>query len=260
MNTTNEVTNTEVIILAGGFGTRLQSEVAHLPKPMAPIAGRPFLTYLLDSLANQGTRHVIITVHHMAAKIMALGSHYKGMAITYSIEKTPLGTGGAIIQALKKIKGKNALVINGDTYLDLDLRSILRNFKESESGMMIAVTKVAHCNRYSTIRINSKKEIIGFDLPNEEKSEGLINAGVYVISKKIFNGFHFPASFSFEVDFLSPYIKKIRVLAYQCDGYFVDIGVPDDYRLADRQIPNVVSARAISPQLFQQDFGRVVCC
>ena len=124
----------EAIILAGGLGTRLRSRLTDVPKAMAPIAGRPFLEYLLDRLAAAGAGRVILSIGHLRQVILdQIPENYKGVQITFVPEESPLGTGGAIRQALSHAHEASVLVMNGDTYADLDYSAML--LRQAQSGL-----------------------------------------------------------------------------------------------------------------------------
>jgi len=229
----------EAIILAGGFGTRLSSVVADVPKPMAPVAGRAFLYYLLDALGRQGVGRVILAVHHLADVIEAIGPRYRGMRLEYLREETPLGTGGAIRQALARIEGPDALVLNGDTYLEIDYQAVLRRRRESAADLVLAVRPVADGARYSLVDTDADGRVTGFLPTGAAGRAGLIGAGVYALRRGMFETFDLPAAFSFETDLLARLTGNLRVQTYRCDGYFIDIGVPEDYRRAQTELPDI---------------------
>lgn len=230
----------EAIILAGGFGTRLASVVADVPKPMAPVANRAFLYYLLDALAAQGIGRVIFAVHHLAAVIEAIGPRYRGLQLEYLREDTPLGTGGAIRQALGRIEGNDALVLNGDTYLNIDYQAVLRRRRDTASDLVLAVRPVADGARYSLVDTDADGRVTGFQPTGAAGRPGLIGAGVYALRRGLFDGLDIPSgAFSFEADVLARLTGNLRVQTYRCDGYFIDIGVPEDYRRAQTELPEI---------------------
>lgn len=240
-NRTKQAAHTdEAIILAGGFGTRLQGVVADVPKPMAPVAGRAFLYYLLDALAAQGVGRVILAVHHLAEVIEAIGPRYRGLRLEYLREETPLGTGGAIRQALSRIEGEDALVLNGDTYLEIDYQAVLHHRRETDSDLVLAVRPVADGARYSLVETDATGRVAGFLPTGAAGRPGLIGAGVYALRRGLFDGTDLPpGAFSFETDFLARLTGNLRVQTYRCAGYFIDIGVPDDYRRAQTELPDI---------------------
>ena len=159
---------TTAIILAGGFGTRLQSVVNDLPKPMAPINGEPFLNYQLNYLKHYGIKNVILSVGYLAEKIKAYyGSNFNGLEIDYVVEENPMGTGGGIRLALEKCTESLSFVLNGDSFFDVDLIKFNDLHIQNRSQISLALRKVNNSERYGTIEktkeniISSFKEISG---------------------------------------------------------------------------------------------------
>ena len=222
----------EVVILAGGFGTRLHQVVSDVPKPMAPIdeKGTPFLRIILDDLKKFGTSHIVLAVGYMHEVISNyFGDEYKGMRITYSVEEKPLLTGGAIKKALDNCHDKYVIVLNGDTYFQVDYKMLCDCCKKNNADVVIALKEMHNFNRYGAVETIGKN-IIKF----KEKcfcSKGMINGGVYCIDKSLL--IHEHEKFSFE-DFLSINKQQKKILGIEMDGIFVDIGVPDDYFKAKR--------------------------
>lgn len=218
----------EAIILAGGFGTRLQSVVKDVPKPMADINGKPFLEYLLRYLSSYNINSVILSVGYKQNIIKNyFNDKFNNITIKYSCEEEPLGTGGAIKQALKYINPQTkdgVLIINGDTFFQLDLFKL--QLADKNFDILLSVKKMKDFDRYGTVKIEDTK-IIGFTEKKFQK-EGYINCGVYIIKKDIFNSVSLN-NFSFEtflqnnVDLnITPFISNA--------SYFIDIGIPEDYK------------------------------
>lgn len=228
----------EAIILAGGFGTRLKAVLPEIPKPMAPVGGRPFLSYLLDELAQAKFRKVVLAVGYKAASISDyFGGSYDGVELVYSVEETPLGTGGAIRQALNFCSAERVFVLNGDTFFAINFAA-MRDFSvENGCALAVAVKKVPDVGRYGSLKIDGAR-IISFA---EKKfvGGGVINGGIYCVRKNLQTAM--PAGkFSFEADFLASYCDAGDVFAWESDGYFIDIGVPEDYERAQLEIPQEV--------------------
>jgi D-glycero-alpha-D-manno-heptose 1-phosphate guanylyltransferase len=217
----------EAIILAGGLGTRLASRLNGIPKPMAPIAGRPFLEILLHQLVLANCDRVILSVGHRYSAIKNhFGSAFENMPLEYAIEETPLGTGGAIRMALERSQNENVLVLNGDTFLKADYRALLNFHKAERAAITLAVTEQPDIARYGGVVLD-KHRITAF----EEKGRtgpGLINAGVYAMRTEFPWPLNLPASFSFERDVLVPEVRPLGPLAFPVNGYFLDIGIPED--------------------------------
>ena len=222
----------EAIVLAGGLGTRLRSIVADQPKAMAPVAGRPFLAFLLDTLIAAGFDLAILAVGYKSEQIREhFGERYRSLPLRYSVEAEPLGTGGAIKLAMAQVGATSVFVLNGDTYLDLDYAAMLVAHTQANATLTVAVHGVPDASRYGALDIDDGR-IRGFF---EKGCPGprLINAGVYLLARDLLNRYSLPRAFSFEADFLMPTVKDLKPLAFQTLGIFIDIGVPEDY--ADAQ-------------------------
>ena len=223
----------EAIILAGGFGTRLKGVLDNIPKPMAPIKGRPFLEYLLDDLILAGFQRVILSVGHLHSTISNhFGEKYKTLELVYSIEDEPLGTGGAIIMALKYTHSNPVFIINGDTLFKINYSMMMENYRENIVDIVIALKSMKDCGRYGTIKISGQNTIIEFREKNPEIKEGLINGGIYLIHKNIFDTWDLPQKFSLEKDFFEKYVHEMNIKVCISEGYFLDIGIPEDYKRA----------------------------
>lgn len=215
----------EAIILAGGFGTRLSHIVSDVPKPMAPVNQKPFLEYIFNYLINNAVKHVVLAIGYKGDIIEEyFGNNYKGINITYSTEDTPLGTGGAIKKALNYCKNDNVFIINGDTFYDVNLNLMEDFHNNKESNLTVAVKIMHDFDRYGSVTIQDDK-IIEFKEKKKTVS-GKINGGTYVINKSVFGTIK-NESFSFEKLVLESGI--VDLYAFESDGYFIDIGVPDDY-------------------------------
>ena len=222
----------EAIILAGGFGTRLKHIVSDVPKPMAPINNKPFLEYILDDIEKKGINHVVMAVGYMKEKIEEyFKNQYKEMKISYSEEETPLGTGGAIKKALSLCTKENIFIINGDTFYDVDLKEMKAFHIENKSSLTLAVKEMENFDRYGSLIIENNK-IIKFE-EKKTKAKGKINGGVYLIKKDIFQNIK-EESFSFEKEILED--KETEKYAYESNGYFIDIGIPEEYHKYIKQI------------------------
>jgi len=237
----------QAIILAGGFGTRLQSIVKNGPKPMATIDKKPFLAYILQYLQQQGFKSCIISVGYLQEKIISyFGDIYLGMKISYAIEDEPLGTGGAILNALKHCnKLQPVFVLNGDSFLKINYRNLLNFHIEQKSQITIALKAMENCSRYGLVEINQEKNIVKFDEKKPQQKSGLINGGIYVFDPKIFAEFSLMKKFSFEKDFLEQKIDKIDLKGFVNHEYFIDIGIPEDYQKAQNELPKIIKNKAL---------------
>lgn len=222
---------TTAIILAGGFGTRLQSVVSDLPKPMAPINGEPFLNFQLNYLKHYGIKNVILSVGYLSEKIKEYyGSTFNGINIEYVIEETPLGTGGGIRLALENSKDDLVLVLNGDSFFDVDLSKFYNSHIQTRSQISLALRKVSDAARYGTIETNSENKIISFKEKSGTNENGKINGGVYILDKKLFlQATPSATNFSIEKDFFEKQLTTFIINGFEFEGYFIDIGIPEDY-------------------------------
>lgn len=225
----------EAIILAGGLGTRLASRLDQIPKSMAPIGGRPFLEILLDQLIAAGCGRVILSVGHLRDVIIQqFGSLYRGVPIDYAIEESPLGTGGGIRFALDRAQERSVFILNGDTYIDADFSSMLKFHSASSCPLTMAVVRVNDTARYGGVLIEDQR-IAGF-VEKGRTGPGWINGGLYVIDRNFSWRQDLQARFSFETDVLVPFVSEIRPAAFLCEGYFRDIGIPEDFDRAQDEL------------------------
>ncbi len=226
----------EAIVLAGGLGSRLRSVVTDVPKPMAPISGKPFLYYLLRWLEKNGITRVILSVGYKWETIVnRFGDSFNSIDLAYSVEDSPLGTGGAIALAMKKLKGEQFFMINGDTLFNVNL-SLLADFhKKGNHDLSIMLKQMSDFDRYGTVETDENNRITCF---NEKApcGEGLINGGIYIADKSIGNYFPDSDKFSFEKDFLEKNIGRLIFGGLASDEYFIDIGIPEDYKKAQTEL------------------------
>lgn len=227
----------KAIVLAGGFGTRLQSVVPDLPKAMAPIEGQPFLAYLLRYLKKQGISRVLLSVHYLKEIIMDyFQDNFEGLSIDYVIENEPLGTGGAMLYSLACITTTEPVfVLNGDTFVKLNYHEMYQQHLNQETRLTFALREVQDCSRYGKV-LTDKAHIIGFK-EKGESGRGCINAGVYLMNSDVFRAYPVHGAFSFEEDFILPYLSSLRPHYFMAKDYFIDIGIPDDYNRAKRELP-----------------------
>jgi len=229
----------EIIILAGGLGTRLRSVVSEVPKCMASVAGKPFLWYLLKYLTRFNVSKVILSVGYLREVIYKWIDEVKDefpFAFEYAVEEVPLGTGGGIKLALSKATTNDVVVLNGDTFFDVDLNELMKAHRLYLSAVTLALKPMNDFDRYGRVIIdNVDKRIIEFK-EKEYCKAGLINGGVYVINRLeyIFEGL--PEKFSFETDVFESQCKLGKLFGVVQNGYFIDIGIPEDYNKADKEI------------------------
>ena len=222
----------EAIILAGGFGTRLSSVVEDVPKPMAPVNGKPFLHYLFQQLAETGISRVVLAIHHKREVITDFfGDSYLGIEVKYSVEKDALGTGGGIRQGLTKCEGEQAIVLNGDSLIDLNLANFTEQFERSSAPMSMALRYMEDVSRYGAVETEGNI-LTEFKEKGEQKGAGYINSGVYLIQKEYFLNHTPEGNFSMETEFLEPTSKLGIIHTFPSNDYFIDIGIPADYERA----------------------------
>ena len=223
---------TEAIILAGGFGTRLQSVVKDLPKPMADINGRPFLEYQLNYLAKYGINRVIFSVGYLSETISNhFGNSFNGIDIDYAHEENPLGTGGGILNAFHKRKTKELIVLNGDTLFEIDIESFYKKHIVSKSLFSLALRELESVDRYGSV-ITKDSIIAKFAEKGEYKGQGVINGGVYIINELFFEKAKLPQKFSMEKDVFEKLLNSFDFYGFPFSNYFIDIGIPEDYNKA----------------------------
>lgn len=231
------MTNKEAIILAGGFGTRLQGVVKDVPKPMAPVNGRPFLTYVLDYLIDYHYTKVVLSVGYLHEKVEEyFGNVYQSLEIAYAVESEPLGTGGGIAYAMSFCKSDHVLVLNGDTLFKADLNCLQQFHEQHQSVLSIILRQVPDTARYGSVQTDDNQRIVRFTEKNNSRGEGLINGGIYLVNKDLINQLSLPQKFSFEKDLMEKYVHDLPFYAMRSDGYFIDIGIPDDYARAQREL------------------------
>ena len=224
----------EAIILAGGFGTRLQSVVNDVPKPMAPINNIPFLNYVFDYLKFYQIEHVVLSTGYLAEKILDYyKEEFNGIKISYTKEETPLGTGGGIRLAMTKCTTKDVLVLNGDSFFDVDINIHYSNHVLKQANCTLALRKVDNAARYGTIQLGDLNAIDAFKEKDSVEREGLINGGVYILNREIYlSKTEVNSAFSIEKDFYEKRIKELTIFGFEYNGYFIDIGIPEDYKKA----------------------------
>jgi len=224
----------EAIVLAGGLGTRLRQIVADVPKPMAPIGGRPFLAILLNALASKGFRRVILSVGFMAEKISGyFGLQHAGMELVYVVEDQPLGTGGGVRLAMEQIVSDHVFVFNGDTFLNLETVCVEQQWQARQRPLIVG-REVPDTARYGRL-LAEGRVVIGFT----EKGiygPGLINAGCYVLRRGQLDRFPVGMSFSLESDFLDQAVRRGDFDVFVTDGQFIDIGIPEDFLRAQKDL------------------------
>ena len=219
----------EAIILAGGLGTRLRSAVPDLPKCMAPINGVPFISYLIDNLKNEGVTNFIFSLGYKSELFISLLEEKLPMKnYLIVIEDEPLGTGGAIKLACKKAKDENVIALNGDSLFKVNLKELMHFHLEKKSRCTLALKPMQNFERYGSVEIDAVQKINSF----KEKqfiTKGCINGGVYAIEVASFFQKSLEDKFSMEQDYLEKYSGEGNFYGFVQEGYFIDIGIPEDF-------------------------------
>lgn len=221
----------QAVILAGGFGTRLKSVMGEgVPKPMVAVNGEPFLAHLLRYAAGQGVREAVLSLHHHASHIQRyFGAHFEGVRLRYAIEETPLGTGGALAFSLSILKPEApVLVMNGDCFVRADYAPLMEAHITAGASLTMALKAVDSCARFGQVMCDARGRIAEFYYPGND-APGFISTGLYVVNPDIFQPHNLPPAFSFERDFQVKFLHSVPMHGYAVEGYFIDIGIPEDY-------------------------------
>ncbi len=225
-----QVKDVEVIILAGGLGTRLRSAVPDLPKCMAPVNGKPFLGYVIDYFLQQGAERFILSLGYKQEAITEyITSAYPSLSVQFVIENEPLGTGGAIQLASKEARGHYAFITNGDTLFSVDLQQLLNQRKNCVCSL--SLKPMQQFERYGVVEIDTNGLIKSFK-EKQYYEEGFINGGLYLLDIPTFLSLGLPEKFSFEKEYLEAFYQTIPMKGLIQDAYFIDIGIPTDYQQA----------------------------
>lgn len=235
----------EVVILAGGLGSRLRTAVDGTPKCLAPISGKPFLWFLCQYLKQYDVSHVVFSVGYLKEQVyqwVDMSKRTFPFDVSFAEELSPLGTGGAIKNSLNYIRGEETLVLNGDTFFDVPLDIFFQSHKKTKSHISIALKRMKNFDRYGMVEIDeSNSKILNF---SEKKycKDGLINGGIYLINKNCILNQGLPTKFSFETEFLQNHCGKDGfIYGFPYENYFIDIGIPDDYDRAQHELGNDIA-------------------
>jgi D-glycero-alpha-D-manno-heptose 1-phosphate guanylyltransferase len=226
----------EAIILAGGLGTRIKHLLGDKPKPMANIAGKPFLEYILEYLSKNNFKKIVLSVGYLGELVENhFASTYCRMEIEYCYEKSPLGTGGAISLALENssLVNNEIFILNGDTFFEFNPIKYINLLKSNNSDIILGLKQINNPHRYGTVELNDENKIIKFR-EKRKLDEGLINCGVYLIKKELLDNYKLSKKYSFENDFLELYLDKLNAFGIIENGYFIDIGVEEDFLKAQK--------------------------
>ena len=224
----------DALILAGGLGTRLRSAVADRAKSVAPVSGRPFLSFVLGHLARSGrVSRFILCTGYLAATIRgAIGEHYEGIPVAYSEEVQPLGTGGALRQAMTQFAlSRQFMVLNGDTILRLRIGALIDFHRAQKADLTLALSYARSAERFGTVSL--KGERITSFAARGSTTRGWINGGNYVFSPRAAKALlDMPEKFSIESAFFPAQVARMRCAGYRSRAAFLDIGTPEDFQRA----------------------------
>jgi len=226
----------QAIILAGGLGTRLRSVVSDVPKCMAPVAGKPFLHYVIAHLQNNGIQSFIFSVGYKSESIINfIKNDYTGISYQFSVEEEPLGTGGAVKFSLEKTTERNILLCNGDTLFKANINELNNFHLLHNSDCTLCLKPMNNFDRYGVVELDNDDLIVSFKEKQFYK-KGLINGGVYALNKESFLNKNLPENFSFEKDYLEKFVGEEKMFGLIQDAYFIDIGIPEDYKRAQEEL------------------------
>ena len=222
-----------VLVLAGGFGTRVRHLFPDTPKPLMPILGQPFLTWLLESIRHQGFKKVYLLAHFLSSELLDYCESYCGddLLLEVIVEPEPLGTGGAIAHALFQQPdiSDEFIVMNGDTIFRSDLMSLIR---ARADGADIGMTGmyVDNADRFGTMVLNELDQLVAFKEKGQQT--GLVNLGVYGLDRSIFERLSFTSgNFSFEQDFLPAALAAgMHISVERTESEFLDIGTEESFK------------------------------
>lgn len=228
----------ECIILAGGLGTRLQSVVNDVPKCMASVAKEPFLSHIFDYLEAQQFDHIILSLGYKSEVVLDwLKTQDRSFNVSYVIESKALGTGGAIRYAFSKVISDKAFILNGDTFFNIETSKMFDLQGALRTDILIALKPMFNFDRYGSVEIDKVGRITRF-VEKKHIDEGLINGGVYLIKKDIFENLDLPEFFSFEKEILEGRTTQLQIFGMPFDKYFIDIGIPSDFEKANQDFAN----------------------
>jgi len=227
------------VVLAGGLGMRLRAAVADATKVLAPVHGRPFLEHVLERLAAASLRRVVLLTGYRAEEVeRALGARCGPLRLEYSRETRPLGTGGALRQALERLDTPTVLLLNGDSCCDIDLQAFFAWHRRRRADLTIAAARVADASRFGLVRLSMESKVVRFFEKSAAAGPGWINAGVYLIQRRLLEAMPPGQSLSLEREWLPRWIATERVLGFKCTGPFLDIGTPESYAAAESYFVN----------------------
>jgi dTDP-glucose pyrophosphorylase len=228
------------VILAGGYGTRLRPVMAGVPKVLAPVLGRPFLFSLLDSLAEAGIEKVVLLTGYQADQVQqTLGTKYRGLTLTYSREPKPLGTAGALRAAAAQIRTSLILLLNGDSYCEVNLPALVEFHRGQKADLCLALSHAEDTSRFGRVEIDAVDRVRGFAEKQAGSGPGWVNAGAYLLDTQLVSEIPDDRPVSLEQEMLPHWLEKRSIRGYRCAGELLDIGTPESYASAEEYFRNV---------------------
>jgi len=220
------------VILAGGLGTRLRAVVSDRPKVLAGIGGKPFLAYLLDHLSSSGVRSVVLCTGFLGEQIRQLfGNQYGDLELFYSQESSPLGTAGALRLALPLVKSESALVMNGDSFCDANLRNFWERHVKQDADASMLLVEMPDTKRYGRVVVNTDGRVLKFDEKDDRGAPGYINAGIYLVRRRLLQKIAEDRAVSLEREMFPAWVGQ-GLFGYPSKAHFLDIGTPESYASA----------------------------
>jgi len=226
-----DLSKIDTVILAGGLGTRLKPVFKDKPKCLVPINGKPFIDFLLDNYVEQGLKRFILCVGYLKEQVIEHLGNRNDCEIAFSEEHEPLGTGGALKEAQGLIKSDPYIVLNGDSFIDINIFEYLQWFQSNNNDISMVITKKNNSKRYGNVNFDGKGLITSFEEKNNSSLTTSINAGLYIFKKNIINFSSFGYEFSLETE-LFPTLIELGISAFHCDEKFIDIGTEKSYQNA----------------------------
>jgi len=248
-----DLASVTAVILAGGLGTRLRSVVADRPKVLAEVRGRPFLVYLLDQLAGVGIRYVVLCTRYLGEQVQAaFGDAYGDLQIVYSQESSPMDTAGALRLALPLFKSDSILVMNGDSFCQVDLSAFWTWHREQSAMATLLVTEVSDTTRYGCVQLEPDGRVRSFSEKGEASGPGFINAGIYLLKQDLLRPIPTGRAVSLERDAFPSWIGQ-GLYGYRSEGRFLDIGTPEAYTAAEQFFSREAGRGSSSNHLRRKD-------
>lgn len=224
----------QAAILVGGLGTRLKDVVRDKPKPLAHVAGRPFLAYLLDQLGRAGIKKAVLCTGYLARQVEEVfGNAYKEMTLVYSVEHEPLGTGGALAKALDHLEDGPVLAANGDSYCEVDIPAMAAYHRSRSAEGTLLTIPVDDVSRYGRVCADERGAVTGFEEKNAAGGKGFINAGIYLLERSLLESIPKGQKVSLEREVFGRFVGR-GLYAFKGGGRFIDIGTPESYAEAQR--------------------------